>query len=119
MFLQGTISFLCTIGIQTKVWKRILQGRRLQVDGDADDGEWEGDVDVIAERVRVLNSDPGDDVLQVKNLFKRLYKFVRMLFLKFVLRYNKNSKQAVDSLTFGVKKSECFGLLGKFEPENK
>ena len=83
MFLQGTISFLATIGIQTKVWRRLLQARRLPVDGDEDDGEWEGDVDVIAERVRVLNSDPGDDVLQVKNLFKRLFKFeVRIIILK-------------------------------------
>ena len=33
------------------------------------------------------------------------------------LTYKRNAKQAVDSLTFGVKKSECFGLLGKFKPE--
>ena len=33
----------------------------------------------------------------MKNLFKR---------------YNKNARQAVDRLTFGVAKGECFGLLG-------
>merc|ERR1719220_1339944 len=49
------------------------------------------------ERSRVLNSEIGTDVLQVKNLFKR---------------YKKNAKQAVDHLTFGVQKAECFGLLG-------
>ena len=27
-------------------------------------------------------------------------------------RYNKNIRQAVDNLTFGVSKGECFGLLG-------
>ena len=38
-------------------------------------------------------------------------------FIFILLRYKRNAKQAVDSLTFGVKKSECFGLLGKFKPE--
>ena len=75
MFVQGSLSFLCTLGIQTKVWRRLLRPNRLRVEADGEAGEWEGDVDVIAERVRVLNSDPGDDVLQVKNLFKRLLKF--------------------------------------------
>ena len=28
-------------------------------------------------------------------------------------RYRKNAKQAVDSLTFGVQRAECFGLLGE------
>ena len=27
-------------------------------------------------------------------------------------KYTKNSKPAVDRLTFGVRKGECFGLLG-------
>ena len=32
-------------------------------------------------------------------------------------RYRKNAKQAVDSLTFGVQRAECFGLLGESEPK--
>lgn len=30
-----------------------------------------------------------------------------------LFRYKKNAKQAVDHLTFGVQKAECFGLLGE------
>merc|ERR1712038_914964 len=37
------------------------------------------------------------DVMQVKKLFKR---------------YKRKGKQAVDQLTFGVRRAECFGLLG-------
>ena len=55
------------------------------------------DEDVRNERERVLNGDVGEDVMQVKKLFKR---------------YKRKGKQAVDQLTFGVRRAECFGLLG-------
>ena len=45
------------------------------MEGDDDDGDSEEDVDVLTERERVLNSEAGDDVLQLKNLFKRLAFF--------------------------------------------
>ena len=91
----------------------------LQLEAEDGDGDSEEDVDVLAERERVLNSEAGDDVLQLKNLFKRL-AFILGIKKKYIFiysRYKRNAKQAVDSLTFGVKKSECFGLLGKFKPE--
>ena len=46
----------------------------------------------------MLNGEVGEDVMQVKKLFKR---------------YKRKGKQAVDQLTFGVRRAECFGLLGK------
>ena len=75
MLVQGTLFFLFTIGLQTKFWKRFLSAKTLQVDADDGEGEEEEDVDVLTERERVLNSEPGDDVLQLKNLFKRLAFF--------------------------------------------
>ena len=119
MLVQGSLFFLFTIGVQTKFWKRFLSARTLQVEAEDDVEDSEEDVDVLTERERVLNSEAGDDVLQLKNLFKRL-AFILGIPKKntFIYsRYKRNAKQAVDSLTFGVKKSECFGLLGKFEPE--
>merc|ERR1712079_112798 len=55
------------------------------------------DEDVRNERERVLNGEVGEDVMQVKKLFKR---------------YKRKGKRAVDQLTFGVRRAECFGLLG-------
>ena len=72
MFLQGSLFFLLTLGVQTKFWRRFLSAKTLQVDGGEGDGDSEEDVDVLAERERVLNSEAGGDVLQLKNLFKRL-----------------------------------------------
>ena len=71
MFIQGSLFFLCTVGIQSKFWKKLLSAKKLRLEAE-DEEEFESDEDVIKERVRVLNSEPGDDVLQVRNLFKRL-----------------------------------------------
>ena len=49
----------------------MLSAKKLRLEAE-DEEEFESDEDVIKERVRVLNSEPGDDVLQVRNLFKRL-----------------------------------------------
>ena len=75
MLLQGSLFFLFTLGVQTKFWRRFLSAKTLQVDVGDGDGDSEEDVDVLAERERVLNSEAGDDVLQLKNLFKRLAFF--------------------------------------------
>ena len=56
------------------------------MEGDDDDGDSEEDVDVLTERERVLNSEAGDDVLQLKNLFKRLAFFgLKKYFFHFIL----------------------------------
>ena len=49
------------------------------------------------ERERVMTKENPDDVMAVKGLSKR---------------YTKKGRLAVDRLTFGVRKGECFGLLG-------
>ena len=76
MTIQGSLFFLFTIGLQTKFWKRFLSAKTLQVYAEDGDGDSEEDVDVLTERERVLNSEAGDDVLQLKNLFKRLTFFL-------------------------------------------
>ena len=89
MLLQGSLFFLFTIGVQTKFWKRFLTARTLQVDPDDGDGDSEEDVDVLTERERVLNSEAGDDVLQLKNLFKRLTYFLIFKILNFYFKIQK------------------------------
>jgi len=59
--------------------------------------EDEEDDDVARERDRVLVGPSAGDVLLVKELSKR---------------YGRRSQLAVDRLTFGVRRGECFGLLG-------
>jgi len=95
LFIQGVLFFGVTLMIQSKFWRATC--RMSKEDSEQDGSDDVEDEDVKKERSRVLNSEIGTDVLQVKNLFKR---------------YKKNAKQAVDHLTFGVQKAECFGLLG-------
>merc|ERR1719461_696185 len=96
LFVQGILFFGLTLLIQSKFWR--LSCGKASVDAEKElMNDDEEDEDVQRERLRVLKSEIGTDVLQVKNLFKR---------------YKKNAKQAVDHLTFGVQKAECFGLLG-------
>ena len=40
-------------------------------------------------------------------------KFILLQWYYTYYRYRANAKQAVDNLTFGVQRAECFGLLGK------
>merc|ERR1719499_2741837 len=96
MFVQGAFFFVLTLIIQSKFWRMTCTNSKVESAKNKDEMEDE-DEDVRKERNRVLSSEVGTDVLQVKNLFKR---------------YKKNAKQAVDHLTFGVQKAECFGLLG-------
>lgn len=86
MLVQGSLFFLFTIGVQTKFWKRFLSARTLQVEAEDDVEDSEEDVDVLTERERVLNSQAGDDVLQLKNLFKRFalfFGFQNFIFILF------------------------------------
>jgi len=95
LFVQGSLFILLTFVIESKLWRGIFC-RRNKENIDTDDIEKDLDEDVIEERKRVF-SNLNSDVLTVKNLFKR---------------YRANAKQAVDNLTFGVQRAECFGLLG-------
>ncbi|XP_023327394.1 ATP-binding cassette sub-family A member 2 [Eurytemora carolleeae] len=95
MFVQGIVFFLATLAIQSEFWTWRL--KKDETETKVPEEIEDLDEDVEKERSRILNSQGGSDVLQTKNLFKR---------------YNKNIRQAVDNLTFGVSKGECFGLLG-------
>jgi ATP-binding cassette subfamily A (ABC1) protein 3 len=57
------------------------------------------DPDVVQEEARVLNARPNDNMVAVKKLLK-------------LFGYQGNAKCAVDTVTFGIKRGECFGLLG-------
>jgi ATP-binding cassette subfamily A (ABC1) protein 3 len=67
----------------------------------------EEDEDVAAERTAVLNGD--DYVVQVKNLIIEYVIFGKGFCQK---KKPTSTKVAVKGVTFGVKKGECFGLLG-------
>jgi len=95
MFLQGIVFFGFTLLLQSKFWTYWFS--RAEGPKEKDNSLENEDEDVRNERERVLNGDVGDDVMQVKKLFKR---------------YKRKGKQAVDQLTFGVRRAECFGLLG-------
>ena len=55
--------------IQSKFWRATC--RMSKEDSEQDGSDDVEDEDVKKERSRVLNSEIGTDVLQVKNLFKR------------------------------------------------
>jgi len=97
MFVQGVLFFGVTLAIQSKFWSLSCSNSKVDSEKEQLKDMEDEDEDVKRERNRVLTSEVGSDVLQVKSLFKR---------------YKKNAKQAVDHLTFGVQKAECFGLLG-------
>ena len=104
MFLQGIVFFGFTLLLQSKFWTYWFS--RAEGPKEKENSQEIEDEDVKNERERVLNGDVGEDVMQVKKLFKR---------------YKRKGKQAVDQLTFGVRRAECFGLLGvitlqKFHP---
>ena len=104
MFLQGIVFFGFTLLLQSKFWTYWFS--RAEGPKEKENSQEIEDEDVKNERERVLNGDVGEDVMQVKKLFKR---------------YKRKGKQAVDQLTFGVRRAECFGLLGvitlqKFPP---
>lgn len=100
MVIQGVIWFCVTLFIQYRGWNWLPQSVRFcgnnDITVDEVDHEVEDD-DVVRERNRIMSHSSPQNVLEVRRLLKR---------------YNKKSKPAVNGLTFGVKRGECFGLLG-------
>ena len=103
--LLGVFFFIITLCIEYKFWyyklpcfKTRLSGRRMSTTSEQLLDE---DVDVASERNRVVTGQTDADVLTVQGLTK-VYSnmFSQKLFL------------AVNNITLGVKKGECFGLLG-------
>lgn len=123
LLLESIIYFLFTIGLElvplqklklttiTEWWHNFLS---LQHDtsksntqpllGSYDAGAIsivEEDIDVKAERHRILNGCGDDAIIYLKNL-RKVYP----------ARRNHSEKVAVRSLTFSVQEGECFGFLG-------
>ena len=97
MLVQGLVFFIATLLLEYRVWIYLLALRKKDNDAVIEE-ELELDEDVEEERNRVFSSDNAD-VLKVKNLFKT---------------YRRNGKPAVNCLSFGVPRAQCFGLLGEF-----
>ena len=116
--LQGLTFLVATLLVQAR------EGRAnpfsfscFKTQVETEEQEQQQDEDVVAERERILSLDHAQDVLTVKNLFKRylsqqLCKF-SVTHLYYACSYPGGSRPAVDRLTFGVKPGECFGLLGQ------
>ena len=71
LFIQGVLFFGLTLTIQSKFWRISCNNSKVNSLKDQLEDIEDEDEDVKRERSRVLNSDIGADVLQVKNLFKR------------------------------------------------
>ncbi|XP_067670801.1 uncharacterized protein [Haliotis asinina] len=92
MGIQGFVFFIITIIIESRRSSGTrIPSRLLEIP--------EEDGDVHNERLRIQHGQTKDDLLYVNGLSK-MYQRGRKSFL------------AVDNLSFGVSKGECFGLLG-------
>ncbi|XP_037086261.1 ATP-binding cassette sub-family A member 7-like [Pollicipes pollicipes] len=92
MLIQGVLAFLLTLLIEYRPGcrRRQLMGLTGGVTDDMDE-------DVFRERQRVLSGRADKDILRLFNLTKV---------------YKKGRLPAVNHLCLGVRKGECFGLLG-------
>uniref|UniRef100_UPI00358F4AA8 ATP-binding cassette sub-family A member 2 isoform X1 n=1 Tax=Myxine glutinosa TaxID=7769 RepID=UPI00358F4AA8 len=93
MAIEGFVGFFFTIMCQ---YGFFLKSRRLAL---ADKSVGSEDEDVAAERRRVKRGDAEGDVLQLLDLTK-------------VFHVRHGCMLAVDRLCLGVRRGECFGLLG-------
>lgn len=94
MLSEGFLFFLITLLIE---YRCTIKRKTVTVMDDAVEGE---DSDVADERQRVLSGGADDDLLRLENLTK-------------IYNSKKTGKHlAVNRLTLGVSKGQCFGLLG-------
>ncbi|XP_052239441.1 ATP-binding cassette sub-family A member 2-like isoform X2 [Dreissena polymorpha] len=95
MFIMGLVFFILTLVCE--YMSRIRARRHTKYAPNSVDEE---DVDVAAERKRVLRGTGRNDLLRLENLTK-VYKTRKL-----------GHHLAVDKLCIGVPQGECFGLLG-------
>lgn len=93
MFIVGTCSFLLNIVMDYNMLPLLGGGKDAEIPQNED-------ADVVMERKRVVSAI-GDDVLSLVNLTKD-YKTFGLA----------KPHRAVDSVSFGIGKGVCFGLLG-------
>uniref|UniRef100_A0A1B6D889 ABC transporter domain-containing protein n=2 Tax=Clastoptera arizonana TaxID=38151 RepID=A0A1B6D889_9HEMI len=96
MAIMGCIFYLLTFLLEYDVFNKLLDIKTKKVyffpPEDIDE-------DVLSERDRIESGDVKEDVLVIKDLCK-------------VYRKNGSLHPVVNHLTLGIKKGECFGLLG-------
>uniref|UniRef100_A0A1B6DIK2 ABC transporter domain-containing protein n=2 Tax=Clastoptera arizonana TaxID=38151 RepID=A0A1B6DIK2_9HEMI len=95
MFSAGLIFFLLTLSIEFGIIKRLIKYKKIP---DIPEPTVEEE-DVLEEKKRVIQGDTSRDILVIKNLCK-------------VYKSSNSSKPATNHICVGVKKGECFGLLG-------
>lgn len=100
MFCLGWVFFGFTICVQYSFWYRKWLPYAKKIVNVSEPEQ--DDEDVAAEKIRVKTSD---DLLKVQGLAK-----VYNNFQPFMCRFKPNS--AVKGIHFGVRKGQCFGLLG-------
>nr|AIN44098.1 ATP-binding cassette sub-family A member 1 [Laodelphax striatellus] len=101
MFLSGIFYFLLTLFLEFRglpFWSCSAGGVH-NVVVSAEDGLAKEDEDVRAERIRINQNQAIDDILVIKNLTKVYSRF-------------KDARPAVNQVCAGIKRGECFGLLG-------
>ncbi|XP_061413809.1 LOW QUALITY PROTEIN: phospholipid-transporting ATPase ABCA1-like [Lethenteron reissneri] len=91
MFIEGSVFIVLTLLIQKNFFIR-PRSMELNLPPITDE-----DVDVAAERKRVMEGDTSTDILTINELTKV---------------YKKKGAPAVDRMCIGVRPGECFGLLG-------
>ncbi|XP_075923304.1 phospholipid-transporting ATPase ABCA1 [Petromyzon marinus] len=91
MFIEGSVFIVLTLLIQKNFFIR-PRSMKLNLPPITDE-----DVDVAAERKRVMEGDTSTDILTINELTKV---------------YKKKGAPAVDRMCVGVRPGECFGLLG-------
>lgn len=94
MLCHGVLYFSLNLSIEYKILSMLFSGGKpipspLSLEED----------DVKAERDRVERTDDFDDVVVIKRLYK-------------IYANSKGTKPAVNQVSFGVGRGECFGLLG-------
>ncbi|XP_033117050.1 phospholipid-transporting ATPase ABCA1-like isoform X2 [Anneissia japonica] len=94
LLLEGFIFFALTLLIQYKFFVRPRH-----IEPPKNIREEPEDEDVARERQRVLSGRASTDLMRLENLTK-------------VYRTSRGLNLAVDGITFGIPKGECFGLLG-------
>ncbi|XP_039280718.1 phospholipid-transporting ATPase ABCA1 isoform X2 [Nilaparvata lugens] len=102
MFLSGIFYFLLTLVLEFRGLPFLTSssaGGAKNVVVSPEDGLGKEDEDVRAERIRINQNQAIDDILVIKNLTKVYSRF-------------KDSRPAVNQVCAGIKRGECFGLLG-------
>jgi ATP-binding cassette subfamily A (ABC1) protein 1 len=98
---HGIAYFALNLLIQYKFFIRFkptndLEKLKLPPQTDIDD-------DVANERNRILNNEKNDDFIKLVNLTKIFKKFKK---------FKRKKHVAVNAVSLGIKKGECFGLIG-------